>query len=135
MHQRLADATFRIECGTSVGSGFSFRHESIVATNYHVIAPHMVDGSPIHVVTEGGFRILGQLVGFSPDNQYDFALIQLQSSLPPGRQILQPKDNMATPRGMATIFAGFPHGIHDLLVHEAVVSGSASLHSFYIEGR
>lgn len=134
MHQRLADATFRIECDSSSGSGFSFRHESIVATNYHVIAPHMVNGSQIHVVTEAGVRIPAQLVGHSPENQYDFALLRLQAALPPGRQILQPKANVATPRGMATIFAGFPHGIHDLLVHEAVVSGPASPHSFYIDG-
>lgn len=134
MHQTLADATFRVECGTSSGSGFSFRHASIVATNCHVIAPHIASGSQIVVVTESGARVAAQLVGHSPENRFDFALLRLQAALPPGRQVLQPKGNPATPRGMVTVFAGFPHGIHDLLVHEAVVSGPASPHSFYIDG-
>lgn len=134
MHQRLADATFRVECGTSSGSGFSFRHASVAATNYHVIAPHLANGSPIHLVTEAGTRIAAQLVGQSPENQYDFALLRLQSALPPDRHVLQPKTNPGAPRGLATLFAGFPHGIHDLLVHEAVVSGPASPHAFYIDG-
>lgn len=134
MHQVLADATFRIECGSSSGSGFSFRHATIVATNCHVIAPHLANGSPIQVVTEAGARIPAQLVGQSPENQFDFALLRLQGALPQGRQILQPKANPAAPRGLPTLFAGFPHGIHDLLVHEAVVSGPASAHAFYIDG-
>ena len=134
MHQRLADATFRVECGTSSGSGFSFRHPSIAATNCHVIAPHFSAGSPIHLVTETGSRISAQLVGYSPENQYDFALLILQGALPQGRQVLQPKANPAAPRGLSTLFAGFPHGIHDLLVHEAVVSGPAAPHAFYIDG-
>jgi hypothetical protein len=134
MHQKLADSTFRVECGTSSGSGFSFRHASIVATNCHVIAPHLANGSAISVVTEAGTRIPAQLVGQSPENQYDFALLRLQAALPPGRSVLQPKTNPATPRGLATLFAGFPHGIHDLLVHEAAVSGPALAHGFYIDG-
>jgi hypothetical protein len=134
MHQMLADATFRVECATSSGSGFSFRHLSIVATNCHVIATNIANGSPIHAVTEAGVRIAAQLIGHSPENQYDFALLRLQADPPTGRQVLHPRANPATPRGMATIFAGFPHGIHDLLIHEAVVSGAASPHSFYIDG-
>lgn len=134
MHQRLADASFRVECGTSSGSGFSFRHQSVAATNFHVIAPHLSAGSPIHLVTEAGARIPAQLVGHSTENEYDFALLRLQGELPHGRQVLQPKPNPAAPRGLATLFAGFPHGIHDLLVHEAVVSGPAAPHAFYIDG-
>ena len=134
MHQRLADATFRVECGQSSGSGFSFRHASIVATNCHVIAPHMANGTPIYIVTETGIRLPVQLVGHSPENQHDFALLRLSDALPPGRQLLLPKANAATPRGTAILFSGFPHGIHDLLVHEAIVSGPASPNSFYIDG-
>lgn len=134
MHQRLADATFRVECGTSSGSGFSFRHPSIAATNFHVIGPHLSAGGPIHLVTEAGVRIPAKLVGHSPENQYDFALLVVQGALPPGRQVLQPKANPTAPRGLSTLFAGFPHGIHDLLVHEAVVSGPAAPHAFYIDG-
>lgn len=134
MHQRLADATFRVECGTSLGSGFSFRHPSVAATNCHVITPHLSAGSTIHLVTEAGVRIPAQLVAHSPENQYDFALLRLLGALPQGRHVLQPKANPAVQRGLATLFAGFPHGIHDLLVHEAVVSGPAAPHAFYIDG-
>jgi Trypsin-like peptidase domain len=134
MHQTLADAVFRVECGQSSGSGFSFRHASIVATNFHVIAPHQVSGNNIQVVTESGVRIAAELVGYSPENQYDFALLRLLSKLPSDRHVLQPKSIPDTPRGMATLFAGFPHGIHDLLVHEAVVSGPAAPFGFYIDG-
>jgi len=132
MHQTIADATFRVECGHSSGSGFSFRHASIVATNYHVIAPHQTAG--IEVVTEAGVRMVGQLVGHSPEHLHDFALLRVQVNLPAGRSVLQPKKNPDTRRGVETLFAGFPHGIHDLLVHEAVVSGPAPPHGFYIDG-
>ena len=39
-----------------------------------------------------------------------------------------------TNRGTKILFAGFPHGIHDLLVHEAIVSGPVQNHAFYIDG-
>jgi hypothetical protein len=134
MHQMLADATFRVECGQSAGSGFSFRHETIAVTNYHVVAPHFSAKSPIHVVTESGVRIGVNVLSHSPENLFDFAILQLQSTIPANRSVLEPRIAAPISRGTETIFAGFPHGIPDLLVHEAVVSGPSLPNGFYIDG-
>jgi hypothetical protein len=136
MHQFLADSTLRIECGASSGSGFSFRHPSVAVTNYHVIKSHFVTSEPIYVLTEAGFRAQADLVSSSDEAKFDFALLKLREDLPEGRQVLNVRRDLTFSRGMATLFAGFPHGIHELLVHEASVSGPVSQlpHAFYIDG-
>lgn len=134
MHQQLADSTFRIECGPISGSGFSFRKDSIVITNHHVIEPHLISDVPIIVVTESGTKSNARLISHSDKTKYDFALLELSDPLPSGRNVLQPRTNENTDRGSQILFAGFPHGIHDLLVHEAIVSGPANTHAFYIDG-
>jgi hypothetical protein len=77
--------------------------------------------------------IPAKLIASSPQQQYDFAILELQDALPSGRHILQPHVT-ATPRGLEIVFAGFPHGIPDLLAHEAIVSGPSGNHGFYIDG-
>ena len=134
MHQQVADATFRIECGPSSGSGFSFRHPRIVISNYHVIAPHHTGTSPIAAVTETGTRVPLRLLAHSPENQFDFALLEVEAPIPTARHVLQPRIMANVPRGVEVVFAGFPHGIPDLLVHEAIVSGPAQPQGFYIDG-
>jgi hypothetical protein len=61
-------------------------------------------------------------------------VLELVEPLPDGRIILHPEEPCQIPRGRKILFAGFPHGIHDLLVHEAIISGSSSNHAFYIDG-
>lgn len=134
MHQQLADATFRIQCGTSSGSGFAFRSPNIVVTNFHVIAPHQGGGPPIAAVTEDGVNIPLRLLAHSPETQFDFAILEAQAPIPAGRQTLLPQLMASVPRGTETVFAGFPHGIADLLVHQAIVSGPAQPNGFYIDG-
>ena len=134
MHQSVSDATFRIECGPSSGSGFSYRHPRIVISNYHVIAPHLTGASPIAAVTETGTHIPLRLLAHSLENQFDFAILEVQAPLPAGRHVLQPRVMTSVPRGVEVVFAGFPHGIPDLLVHEAIVSGPAQPQGFYIDG-
>jgi S1-C subfamily serine protease len=62
MHQALASATFRIECGNSSGSGFSFRDTHTVVTNFHVVQPHTVDQGNIFVITDDEKKIPAKLV-------------------------------------------------------------------------
>jgi hypothetical protein len=52
----------------------------------------------------------------------------------PERHVLQPDTSAVVQRGTKTIFAGFPHGVPDLLVHEAIVSGPAKPNGFYVDG-
>jgi S1-C subfamily serine protease len=134
MHQRLANATFRIACGPSTGTGFSFRSERIVITNAHVIRPAL-GGVPfrIEAITEDGTKIPAKVLRYSDETNYDFAILELQQPLPAGRHILQPS-TAAIVRGAKIAFAGFPHGIHDLLVHEAIMSGPCAQIGFYIDG-
>lgn len=134
MHQNTADATWRIECGNGSGSGFSFRHSTVVVTNYHVIKPNHIGGTPIAAVTETGHSMPATLLSHSPENQFDYAVLRLEEQLPNGRTVLIPNAQNNVPRGTNVIFAGFPHGIPDLLVHEAIVSGPASPLGFYIDG-
>lgn len=136
MHQELANATFRIQCGDSTGSGFSFRNNRIVVTNCHVIRPavgKIYVAPPIVAITEGGMAIPAKLLGISPEDKYDFAILELQTDLPAGRHVLQPCAKRPA-RGSKVIFAGFPHGLHDLLVHEAIVSGPSQNFGFYLDG-
>lgn len=136
MYNKLANATFRIECGRSSGSGFSFNDEKTILTNHHVIESHIASGASIAIfaVTEDGVRLRTKLRSYSPKNKYDFAILELLDILPPTRHILKPLEQADYTRGRKILFAGFPHGIHDLLVHEAIISGPKEEYAFYIDG-
>lgn len=134
MYQSLANATFRIECHGSSGSGFSFRDEKTILTNHHVIENHLSNGQPIFAVTEAGQRLKVTLKNYSHKTKYDFAVLELVDPLPDDRVILQPEEPCMISRGRKILFAGFPHGIHDLLVHVAIISGPSNDHAFYIDG-
>jgi S1-C subfamily serine protease len=134
MHQQLANATFRIECGRSSGSGFSFRKNDIVVTNHHVIEPSLLSGQPIYAFTEDGTRLSTNLLSYSDKSLHDFAILQITNQIPQNRNVLQPKLAADVVRGTRILFSGFPHGIHDLLVHEAIISGPVQQHAFYIDG-
>ncbi len=131
MHEQIANATFRIECGTSSGSGFSFKERSLVLTNHHVISSHISSRSPIYVITKSGDKIEAGLKSYN--EKYDFALLELKAVLPKGRGILKETESNILSIGRKVIYAGFPHGIHDLLVQEAIVSGDYNKLGFYID--
>ena len=134
MHQQLANATFRIQCATSGGSGFSFRSRQIIITNYHVIAPHFVSAQAIYAFAEDGTQLALRVLAHSPEDQFDFAIMEALTDVGTSRHILQPDAAAVIGRGTKTIFAGFPHGVPDLLVHEAIVSGPANPNGFYVDG-
>ncbi|MCT7541016.1 S1 family peptidase [Aliarcobacter cryaerophilus] len=134
MHEILANSTFRIVCGESTGSGFSYKFEDIIVTNYHVIKSTFVSGERIYALTEDNQPLITELLAYSDEKEYDFAILKLQSKLPNNRKILQPDLNISLKRGIKTIFSGFPHGIHDLLVHEAIISNCNYDKLFYLDG-
>jgi hypothetical protein len=132
-YQDLANATLRIECGDSRGSGFHFLQPNIIITNYHVIADFH-SHAPIIAVTENEQRINLQLVTYSPVNEFDFAILTCEGALPSGRNVLHPKSLNSEVRGTEIAFSGFPHGIPHLIIQRAMISGQVNSVAFYIDG-
>ncbi|HCT5583342.1 TPA: trypsin-like peptidase domain-containing protein [Enterobacter kobei] len=137
MHQRLANATFQIICGDNRGSGFSFFEEEFIITNFHVIESSIDSdkGIPIFptvVMCEDGQGTNADIVAYHPDR--DIALLKINDALPPGRVVLKPATSYLPERGRKLIFSGFPHGIHPLLTHEAIISAEIEGGMFCIDG-
>lgn len=130
MYQKLAGATVQIICGNSAGSGFHFLNEELIVTNHHVIEPHFQGNLPIIAVHDDGSNIQLQLLGYSPKEEHDFALLRLKNKFTREPIILQPKELTSFQRGTEIAFAGFPHGISDLLVHKAIISAPISNRGF-----
>ena len=74
------------------------------------------------------------LLTSSPTDQHDFAVFQVNGSVPEGRHVLQPRVPGRFERGTKIVFAGFPHGIPHLLVQSAIISGQLNDSAFYIDG-
>ena len=131
LFQDAAQATLRVECGSSRGSGFHFIRPNVVVTNNHV-----VEGitAPATAVTEDGVELPLRLLVNSPTDQRDYAVFEAMGVIPPGRNALQPKPLSPIGRGLEVIFSGFPHGIPHLLVQRAVVAGLVSDTAFYLDG-
>lgn len=130
----LADATVRIECGTSSGSGFHFLREDVILTSNHILEAHHASGASIRACTARGDTSSLELLGHSPANGHDFAVLRVAGSLGGNRKVLQPMEVRDLPRGTQVAFSGFPHGVPDLLVHEGLVSGRFGDLGFYIDG-
>ena len=133
MYQMVANATFQITCGDSKGSGFSFKNRDTIITNYHVIETARTHDKYIQAETEDGKKYYAILESFSPENEYDFAVLRVTKPLDDDRVILMPEELNIT-RGRKVIFAGYPHGIPHLLTHEAIISAPLSEHGFYMDG-
>lgn len=137
IYQKLANATFQVVAGDSRGSGFSFLRNDLVITNLHVVRS-IIDSkkrttiTPIILVTELGQALRAELVYV--DGKNDFAILRLSESLPAGREILQPHIGFIPERGLRTIFAGFPHGISQLLTSEAIISSPLENGQFALDG-
>ena len=134
MHEELANATLRIVCGDSVGSGFHFRKKEIIITNHHVIEPHFSQEVPITATTEQGEKFELKLLSHSPKNEFDYAILRSTTPINSQRTVLIPKVIPQLSRGSEILFSGFPHGIPDLLVHKAIVSAPINDVAFYIDG-
>lgn len=129
----FAKATLKIECGNSLGSGFHFVKQEIVLTNFHVIKPHTEQKVRIFARTELGNQAELKLLEYSPEEEFDYAILRMVGDLGEERVALEPK-HVTSRRGMRVCFSGFPHGINDLLVQTAYVSGPFGKKGFYIDG-
>jgi len=129
----IAKATLKIECGNSRGSGFHFVKQDIVVTNYHVIEPHNKSGQKIFAKTESGGQTELELLSYSSENEYDYAMLKIKGKLEEERIVLEP-EHIIPHRGMEICFSGFPHGIDDLLIQKACVAGPFGKIGFYIDG-
>ncbi|WP_316549516.1 S1 family peptidase [Klebsiella michiganensis] len=137
MYQNLANATFQVIAGDSCGSGFSFMREDLVVTNFHVVATccdlqELRQINPVILQTEANEHIGAQILHIDGDN--DFAIMRLQSPLPGGRTVLQPSAGFTPTRGKKLIFAGYPHGMPQLLTHEGIISAPLEKGRFSIDG-
>lgn len=137
MHQRIANATFQVISGNSSGSGFSFFHESLVVTNFHVVS-NKIDMSTrsslgdVLLRSENNEEYYAEII--MADSLSDFAILRLRNKLSTGREVLQPSKSFTRNRGAKLIFAGFPHGIPHLLTSEAVLSAPFENDHFYLDG-
>ncbi|PKQ51302.1 hypothetical protein CXH12_02325 [Citrobacter portucalensis] len=137
MHQTLANATFQVIAGDSRGSGFSFMREDLVVTNFHVVATccdlhNLRQINNVILQTEANEHIEAQILRIDVNN--DFAIMRLQSPLPAGRTVLQPSAGFTPTRGKKLIFAGYPHGLPQLLTNEAIVSAPLENGRFALDG-
>lgn len=137
MHQNTANATFQVLCGNTTGSGFSFMRDDVVITNCHVVAPSIDPltmrplANPI-LITETGQQLHAHIRHV--DDRNDFAILQVLSPLPEGRSVLHPSSTFVPIRGTRLIFAGYPHGIPQLLTNEAILSAPLEHGSFTLDG-
>lgn len=134
MHELVANATLRITCGQSSGSGFIYRNAEYAVTNCHVVEPGHSQGNQIVATSENGHSIDATLVASSPPGQFDFAILKLAQPFPAGHEVLQPAQAPNYRRGLDIMFTGFPHGFSNLLAHQAIVSGPAGAKGFFIDG-
>lgn len=137
--QRLPGATLQIRCedssSPSTGSGFHLHSEEYVITNAHVIEPALNGPAPVFVRTYTGDEAEATVRTHSPPSRaggHDYAVLEVQGDLGDDRIALQPQTT-GVERGDEVLFAGYPHGISDLLLHHAHVSGRGQA-GFYIDG-
>lgn len=137
--QHLPAATIQVRCGDSsspsTGSGFHLHSEEYVVTNAHVIEPALNRSAPIFVRTDTGDEAEATVRTHSPPSRaggHDYAVLEVQGELGDNRIALHPQ-TIGVERGDEVVFAGYPHGIGDLLVHHAYVSGRGQA-GFYIDG-
>lgn len=130
----IARATLKVESGGNRGSGFHFLNDDIVVTNFHVIEPHTNQKAKILAKTESSNQVELELLAHSPENEYDYAILRAKEGLL-GEQRVTLKPKIIVPnRGLNVCFAGFPHGVDDLLVQAAHISGPFDKVGFYIDG-
>ena len=104
---------------------------NIVVTNQHVVQG--VDLADARAVTEHGEEVPLELLASSPPDEWDYAVFRIAKDLPSGRVALEP-DREGVQRGDRVVFSGFPHGVEDLLLQGATVSGPFTHKGFYIDG-
>ena len=134
IYRDIANSTLLIECGSSRGSGFHFIQPEYIITNYHVIEDHTANGEAVMALTDDGYEFDLELLASSPSENHDFAIFHARNKIPKDRMFLSPKIVESFEIGKELVFSGFPHGIEDLLVQRAIISGLIDDNIFYIDG-
>src|SRR6202050_1205431 len=129
--EEIAQGSVQVVCGGSAGSGFHLLDPKLVVTNQHVLDAG--SGGEIVVSTETGDNSKARAIVSSPADKYDFAVLELSKKLAGKRTVFQPGSGVPD-RGADVVFAGFPHGITDLLVQRACVAGPFGTLWFNIDG-
>jgi len=134
LYQNLPKATVQIECKSGNGTGFHFIKERYVVTNDHVVETARKESQPIKALTESGEEVELDIVAHSPADRTasDYAILETKGDFEADRITLQPSTTNVE-RGTEVWFSGFPHGVSDLLVHNAYVSGFHGT-DFYLDG-
>jgi hypothetical protein len=130
----LSKATLLIECGNSKGSGFHFITPELIVTNYHVVEDCIIAGESVLASTDEGDEYTLDLLDYSDDNKYDYAIFNTQDSIGDSRIALIPATDLLIEVGREIAFAGYPHGLADLLIQRAIVAGIVDDKSYYMDG-
>lgn len=127
----LAASTVQVIAGDSAGSGFIFRRGDVIVTNNHVVSGAIASKVPIIIqnIELSEKRTAGVI---QVSEAADFALLKLEAPLPEKMPPLQP--GSIGSRGAEVLFAGYPHGLPQLLVNKAWVSQVIGTEEFVIGG-
>ena len=134
MYSKIINSTLSIECGDSRGSGFHFIKPELIVTNFHVVEDNIETGEEVKAVTADGDEFTLELVAYSKEDEHDYAIYSTPDKISAERDALSPRINHGLDIGTEVAFSGFPHGILDLLVQRAIISGEVDDKSFYIDG-
>ena len=116
-----------------MGSGSAFLVHGGLVTNSHVIRPARIDatcirfedtdpddaGSYIRLLPETCHKAIA---AESPENDKDYAFLQLSKSEFEGRHLFEFTDSMEISVGQQVLFLGFPSGMSQLTCHLGYVS-------------
>lgn len=124
----IAAGVVQVAHGVSRGSGFHLGSDDIVVTNAHVIAAGI---GPLRVTSEDGQVRRCTVISSSPQTSYDWTVLRLESPFDGERTVFEPGSRPA--RGAHLAIAGYPHGLDDLLVHDATMSGPFGTIGFHLD--
>jgi len=133
-YENISNATLKIECGSHSGTGFFFIKPEIVITNYHVLEQGLKDQNTIRAISKYYIIEKLEILAFSPVDINDYAILKLPNDFSIKSLPLVPRYESSITLGNEIIFSGFPHGISDLLIQRAIISGFVDDHKFYIDG-
>lgn len=121
-YDKIVRSVVKIEAGNSAGSGFHFFDKNVIVTNAHVIKGALENGGKIYAkIGSEKYELICKK--FKEDVINDFAILKTQEAFPEDREVLTIADNFDYAIGTEVIYAGFPHGIDDLIVQKATIAG------------
>lgn len=130
--QSVASATFRVTCSGYNGSGFALLRPDILVTSFHAVRGGYHQAGAVLVTAEDGRQSGVEYLTHSPETEHDFALFRLKQSFEDAAYLRAGAADHPQ-RGLEVLLSGFPHGVTELLVQRAIVSGPCDGKGFYID--